>query len=198
MNGLQGMVHHPVTSANTSMPELAKQKTFEKIELLGGGGEIAQAIAERAEGRSPEVFEVGFAVAKEAGGVREEGQGSSGMEGDADQFREIDGVDVLVDGVEAKKESRRGRPPGVDGMVGVGEGVACERNNDLGPSRRKDALAGVGGVRIVGIPEGMDERNEGGMGNALKVKHGIGLKGLGIQIWEAAWADICIAAIVGQ
>ena len=48
------------------------------------------------------------------------------MEEDADEFGEVDGVDLLVAGVEAEEEGGGGVLEGVGGVVGVGEVVAGE------------------------------------------------------------------------
>ncbi len=48
------------------------------------------------------------------------------MEGYADELGEVDGVDVLVAGVEAEEDGGGGVLEGVGGVVGVGEVVAGE------------------------------------------------------------------------
>ena len=60
---------------------------------------------------------------------------------------------------------------GVGGVVGVGEVVAGERDDDLGVAVGEDALAAVRGLRVAGVPEGFDEGGEGGMGAALEIEH---------------------------
>ena len=72
----------------------------------------------------PDVFEGGFAVGEELGVGGEEGQGAAGVEGDADELGEIDGVDLLVAGVEAEEDGGGGVLERVGGVVGVGEVVA--------------------------------------------------------------------------
>jgi hypothetical protein len=54
----------------------------------------------------------------------EEGCGAAGVEEDADEFAEVDGVDLLVVGVDAEEEGGGGVLEGVGGVVGVGEVVA--------------------------------------------------------------------------
>ena len=93
------------------------------------------------------------------------------MEEDADEFGEIDGVDLLVMGVEAEEEGGGCVLERVDGVVGVGEVVAGEGDDDLGAAIGEDALVAVGGVGVAGVPEGLDEGGEGGMGAALEVEH---------------------------
>ena len=58
-------------------------------------------------------------------------------------------------------------------MVGVGEVVAGERDDDLGVAGGEDALVGVEGVGVAGVPEGLDEGCERGMGAVLEVEHGV-------------------------
>jgi hypothetical protein len=60
---------------------------------------------------------------------------------------------------------------GVGGVVGVGEVVAGEGDDDLGVAVGEDALVAVGGVGVAGVPVGLDEWGEGGMGAALEVEH---------------------------
>ena len=43
-------------------------------------------------------------------------------------------------------------------MVGVGEIVAGERDDDLRVAVGEDALVAVGGLGVAGVPEGFDER----------------------------------------
>ena len=93
------------------------------------------------------------------------------MEGDADEFGEIDGVDLLVAGVEAEEDGGGGVLEGVGGMVGVGEVVAGEGDDDLSVGAGEDTLVAVGGVGVAGVPEGLDEGCEGGMRAALEIEH---------------------------
>lgn len=58
--------------------------------------------------------------------VWEEGKCAAGLEDDADQFSQIDGVDLLMTRVEAEEDGGRGVSEGVGGVVGVGEVVAGE------------------------------------------------------------------------
>lgn len=89
------------------------------------------------------------------------------MEEDADEFGEVDGVDLLVVGVEAEEEGGGGVLERVGGVVGVGEVVAREGYDDLGVAVGEDALVAVSGLGVGGVPKGLDEGCEGGMGAAL-------------------------------
>ena len=93
------------------------------------------------------------------------------MEGDADELGEVDGVDLLVAGVEAEEDAGGGVLEGVGGVVGVGEVVASEGDDDLSVGAGEDTLVAVGGVGVAGVPEGLDEGCEGGMRAALEVEH---------------------------
>ena len=97
--------------------------------------------------RPQRAVEFGFAVGEELGVFGEEGQGAAGVEEDADEFAEVDGVDLLVVGVEAEEEGGGGVLEGVGGVVGVGEVVASEGDDDLGVAVGEDALVAVGGLR---------------------------------------------------
>jgi hypothetical protein len=65
-------------------------------------------------------------LVKRVGAVGDEGEGSAGVEGDADELGEVDGVDVLVDGVEAEEDGGWSGRERVGGVVSVGEVVAGE------------------------------------------------------------------------
>ena len=105
--------------------------------------------------------------------MRQKGKGSARAERDSNELGQVDGVDLLVNGVKAEEECGRGARQRIGGAVGVGKVVASERDDDLGAAGRKDALAGVSSIGVADIPEGLDEGCEGGMGVALEVKHGI-------------------------
>ena len=58
------------------------------------------------------------------------------------------------------------------GVVGVGEVVAGQGDDDLGMAVGEDALVAVGcRFGVAGVPEGLDEGGEGGMGAALEIEH---------------------------
>ena len=82
---------------------------------------------------------------------------------------------------------------GIDGVVGVGEIVAGERENDLGQAGREDTLVAMDGVGVADVPEGFDERCKGGMGDVLKVKHasasGCGSSEGDGRGWRCWWCD---------
>ena len=59
----------------------------------------------------------------------------------------------------------------VGGVVGVGEVVAGEGDDDLGSAVGEHELVAMGGVRIPGVPEGADIGGEGRMRKALEVEH---------------------------
>ncbi len=94
-----------------------------------------------------------------------------GWKDDADEFGEVDGVDVLVAGVEAEEDGCGCVLERVCGVVGVGEVVAGEGDDDLGVAVGQDALVAVRGGWVAGVPEGFDVRAEGGMRAALEVEH---------------------------
>ena len=93
------------------------------------------------------------------------------MEEDADELGEVDGVDLLMVRVDAEKDGGGRVLERVGGVVGVGEVVAGERDDELGAADGEDALKVVRGVRIAGVPEAFDEGGESGMGRTLKIKH---------------------------
>ena len=117
------------------------------------------------------------------------------MEGDANEFGEIDGVYLLVSGVEAEEDRCGGVGQWVDEVVGIGEVVAGERDDDLSVACGEDALVAVGGVGVTGVPERSDERGKDGMGAALQIEHASTS-----QETTKARADPCPLreAIVGQ
>jgi hypothetical protein len=143
----------------------------EEVEFFCRWAGCAEVVAEVGGGVAPEVFERGLAVGEGVGVVGEERQSAAGVEEDTDEFGEVDGVDLLVVGVEAEENGGGGVLEGVGGMVGVGEVVAGERDDDLGAAAGEDALVAVGGLRVAGVPEGFDERGESGMGAALEIEH---------------------------
>ena len=86
--------------------EAIAEREVEEVEFAGGGGGFAEVVAEIGGGAAPEVVEGGFTVGEEVGVVGEEGYGATGVEEDADEFAEVDGVDLLVTGVDAKEDGR--------------------------------------------------------------------------------------------
>ncbi len=87
---------------------------------------FAEVAAEVFGGAAPDIFEGGLAVGEELSVGGEEGQGAGGVERDADEFGEVDGVDLLVAGVDAEEEGGGCVLEGIGGVVGVGEVVAGE------------------------------------------------------------------------
>ncbi len=98
-------------------------------------------IAESAKRRSPEIFDRGLAVGKNAAVIREKRQVPSWMKGNSDQLGQIDGVDVLVSGVKTEEKAGGGTLERVSSVIGIGEIVACQRDDDLSASGRQDPLA---------------------------------------------------------
>ena len=76
-------------------------------------------------------------------------------------------------GVEAEEEGGGGVLEWVGGVVGVGEVVASEGDDDLGVAVGEDAFVAVVGIGVAGIPEGFDEGGETGIGTALEVEHDV-------------------------
>ena len=167
----EGVVEDGIALLVFGQREACEQCEFEKGEFLFGRWGFAELVAEVLGGAAPQIVERGFAVGEDAGVIREEGHGAAGMEDDADELGEVDGVDLLVAGVDAEEDAGGGMVEGAGEVVGVGEVVAGEGENDLGSAGGEDALVAVGGVRVADVPEGFDEGCEGGMGNVLKVKH---------------------------
>ena len=126
----------------------------------------------------------------------DKGEGSAGMEGDADELDEVDGVDVLIEGIEAEEDGGWRGGEWVGGVVGVGEVVASEGDDDLGAAGGEDSLVRVDWVGVAGVPEGVDEWCERGMGAVLEVEHGVGLRCAASNSGAGAVGDD--AAIVGQ
>ena len=85
---------------------------------------FAEVVAEVLGGAAPEDGEVGFAVGEELSVFGEKRQGAAGVEEDADEFAEVDGVDLLVVRVDAEEERGGGVLERVGGVVGVGEVIA--------------------------------------------------------------------------
>ena len=52
----------------------------------------------------------------------------------------------------------------IGGMVGIGQVVASERDDDLRMTRGKHTLMAVDCPRIAGVPEPLHEGSESGMG----------------------------------
>jgi hypothetical protein len=77
----------------------------------------------------------------------------------------------MVVGVEAEEDGGGGVLERVDGVVGVGEVVAGEADDDLGVAGGEDALVEVCGVGVADLPQGFDEGSECGMGMTLTVEH---------------------------
>jgi len=59
----------------------------------------------------------------------------------------------------------------IGGVVGVGEVVPSEGEDDLGMTVGDDALVAVRGCGVECVPEGFDEGSEGGVRAALEVEH---------------------------
>ncbi len=70
------------------------------------------------------------------------------MKDGSDELGEVDGVDQLVAGVDAEEDGWGGVFQRVGGVVGVGEVVAGERDDDLGAAGGENALVAMGGVRV--------------------------------------------------
>ena len=120
----EGVVDGGGAALGAGFGEAMAEGEVEEIEFLFGGGGLAEVVAEVEGGAAPEFVEAGFGVGEEVGAVGEEGDGSAGMEGDADEFGEVDGVDELVVGVDAEEDGCGLGVEGVGGVVGVGEVVA--------------------------------------------------------------------------
>lgn len=105
------------------------------------------------------------------------------MEDDADELGEVDGVDLLVAGVDAEEDAGGGVLEGIEGVAGVGEVVASEREDDLGSAGGEDALVAVGGVRVAGVPEAFDEGREGGLRVVLEIEHA------SASVWSTSEGD---------
>jgi hypothetical protein len=106
--------------------EAVAEGEVEEVKFLCWGGGFAEVVAEVLCGAAPEGGEVGFTVGEEIGVFGEEGCGAAGVEEDADEFAEVDGVDVLVARVDAEEDGGWSVLEGVSGVVGVGEVVAGE------------------------------------------------------------------------
>ena len=76
----------------------------EQVEFLRWRRGLAEVVAKVEGGAAPEVFERGLGVGEGMGAVGKEGDGAAGMEDDAGELGEIDGVDVLVVRIEAEEE----------------------------------------------------------------------------------------------
>jgi hypothetical protein len=106
MEAGEGVVDGGDAVCGPAFAEAMAESEVEEIEFLCGGGGCAEVVAKVRGGVAPEVFEGGFSVGEELGVVGEEGEGAAGVEEDADEFGEVDGVDLLVAGVDAQKDSR--------------------------------------------------------------------------------------------
>ena len=100
----EGVVDGRGAARGARFGEAMAEGEIEEVEFLLGSGSLAEVVAEVEGGAPPELFEAGLAVGEGVGGVGEEGDGAAGMEGDADEFGEIDRVDELVVGVDAEEE----------------------------------------------------------------------------------------------
>ena len=109
-----------------ALAEAVAEGEVEEVELTGDWLGFAEVVAEILRGAAPEGDEVGFAVGEEGSAFGEEGGGAAGVEEDADEFAEVDGVDVLVVRVDAEEDGGWSVLEGVGGVVGVGEVVAGE------------------------------------------------------------------------
>jgi hypothetical protein len=167
----EGEVDDGVAALVFAFREAVTEGEFEEVEFFVGGGEFAEIVAEVGCGSAPDVLEGGFAIGEGVGVVGEEGQGAAGVEEDAEEFSEVDGVDLLVVGVDAEEDCGGRVLERVGGVVGVGEVVAGEGDDDLGAAGGEDAFVAVGGQGVAGVPEGLDEGGEGGMGVALEIEH---------------------------
>jgi len=189
----EGVVEDGVAALMFAERESSEEREFEEVKFLFGGWGFAEFVAEVEGGAAPECIEGGFAVGEEAGVVGEERYGAAGVEDDADELGEVDGVDLLVAGVDAEEDACGGVVERAGEVVGVGEVVAGEGENDLGSAGGEDALVAVGGVRVADVPEGFDEGCEGGMGDVLKVKHasasGCGTSEGDGRGWRYWWCD---------
>ena len=97
----QGIVDGGVAAVGFAFAETVKEGEIEEVEFACRGGGFAEVVAEVGGGAAPEIFERGFAVGEEVGVVGEEGECASRVEEDTDEFAEVDGVDLLVMGVDA-------------------------------------------------------------------------------------------------
>jgi hypothetical protein len=167
----EGVVDGGASEGNSAFAETMAEREVEEVEFAGGGRGFAEVVAEVGCGSAPDVFEGGFAVGEGVGAVGEEGQGAAGVEEDADELGEVDGVDLLVVGVDAEKDGGGGGFERIRGMVGVGEVVAGEADDDLGAAGGEDAFVAMCGLRVACVPECLDEGGESGMGRTLKIKH---------------------------
>ena len=91
----------------SAFTEAMAEGEVEEIEFASGCGGFAEIVAKVGSGTAPEVFQRGFAVGEDVGVVGEEGNGATGVEEDADEFGEVDDVDLLMMGVEAEEDSGR-------------------------------------------------------------------------------------------
>jgi len=167
----EGVVDGGVSLLDFALIETAEKGGLEGGEFLRGGWSFAEVAAEVFGGAVPDVCEGGFAVGEELGVGGEEGQRAAGVEDDADELGEVDGVDLLVAGVDAEEDGGGSVLEGVGGVVGVGEVVAGEGEDELGVGGGEDALVAMDGGGVAGVPEGFDEGGEGGMRVALEVEH---------------------------
>ena len=167
----EGVVDGGGTALGFAFVEAVAEGEVEEIEFARDWLGFAEIVAEILRCAAPEDDEVGFAVGEQRSAFGEEGCGAAGAEEDADEFAEVDGVDLLVMGVDAEEEGGGGVLERVGGVVRVGEVVAGERDDDLGVTVGEDAFVAVGRSGVAGVPEGFDVGGEGGVRGALEVEH---------------------------
>ncbi len=155
---VEGVVDCAASARGFAFGEAIAEGEVEEIEFSIGCGGFSEVVAKVLRGAAPESGEFGFAVGEELGVFWEEGQGAAGMEEDADEFAQVDGVDLLMVGVEAEEEGGGGVLERVGGVVGVGEVVAGEGDDELRVAVGEDALVTVRGFGVAGVPECFDER----------------------------------------
>lgn len=131
---------------------------------------FAEAVAQVAGLRAPEVFKRDSAVGEEIDCVGGEGREAAGLEDDAHEVGHVGAVDDFVD--RARADDERGRHAETWRAFGaVEEEVAREVEDDLDASGGQDALMTVSDRWSVRIPERADSAGEGRSGSVLKVKH---------------------------
>jgi len=104
----EGVVEDGVAVLVFAEGEAREEGVFEERKFLFGGGGLAEVVAEVEGSAAPEIVEACFAVGEDAGVVGEEGHSAAGMEDDADELSEVDGVDLLIAGEDAKEDGSWG------------------------------------------------------------------------------------------
>ena len=99
-----GVVDGGRTALGFAFAEAMAEGEVKQVEFLRWRGGFAEVVAKVKGGAAPEVFERGLGVGEGVGAFGEEGDGAAGMEDDADELGEIDGVDVLMARVEPEEE----------------------------------------------------------------------------------------------